>query len=101
MIDPILNALASPVRRDAMALLSDGQELCLCDLVRQLGVAQPSMSRHMGTLRNAGLVVDRRDAQWVRYRRSPSLPPAVAAVLAAVLEAHAAGVPAGQGMDAA
>ena len=30
--------------------------------------------RHMATLKTAGLVVDRRDAQWVRYRRSPNIP---------------------------
>jgi ArsR family transcriptional regulator len=27
----------------------------------------------MGTLKLAGLVADRRDAQWVRYRRAPNL----------------------------
>jgi ArsR family transcriptional regulator len=36
-------------------------------------------------------VTDRRDAQWVRYRRNPALPPEIAAVLAAVLDAAQAG----------
>ena len=43
------------------------------------------MSRHMALLKQAGLVVDRRDAQWVRYRRAPNLHREVAAVIDAVL----------------
>lgn len=41
----------------------------------------------MQTLRQARLVVDRRDAQWVRYRLSPDLTPATRAILQAVLAA--------------
>lgn len=44
------------------------------------------MSRHMTVLKKAGLVADRRDAQWVRYRYHPSLPGAVAALLEAALD---------------
>ncbi|ODN69988.1 DNA-binding transcriptional repressor ArsR [Methylobrevis pamukkalensis] len=46
------------------------------------------MSRHMKVLREAGLVLDRRDAQWVRYRRNLSLAPEYAAVIDAVLTAE-------------
>ena len=41
----------------------------------------------MQTLKQAGLVVDRRDAQWVRYRLNPALAPEVRAILDAVLAA--------------
>jgi len=68
-----------------MQILSDGQEHCVCELMRELEVSQSRMSRHMAVLRNAGLVVDRRDAQWVRYRISPNLPVDVAALLEAAL----------------
>ncbi|MBP7340149.1 hypothetical protein [Niveispirillum sp.] len=40
-------------------------------------------------LKQAGLVVDRRDAQWMRYRLSPDLPPATFRLLAAALERDA------------
>jgi ArsR family transcriptional regulator len=50
-----------------------------------LGATQSRMSRHMGVLKIAGLVVDRRDAQWVRFRRNPKLDSGVAAVVEAVL----------------
>ncbi len=68
-----------------MHILSDGQEHCVCELMLALGASQSRMSRHMAVLRNAGLVADRRDAQWVRYRMTPNLPADVAALLEAAL----------------
>ena len=87
MIDPVdlLSALADPTRLGALRLLWDGEEHCVCELMRKLGASQSRMSRHMATLKVAGLVVDRRDAQWVRYRRHPALTPTVAAMVGAAL----------------
>ena len=75
MRDPVqlMSALADPTRLQALRLLWDGQEHCVCELMKILGATQSRMSRHMGVLKIAGLVVDRRDAQWVRYRRNPKL----------------------------
>ncbi|MDP3340499.1 metalloregulator ArsR/SmtB family transcription factor [Frigidibacter sp.] len=85
MIITALSALAEPTRLGAMRLLSGGEERCVCDLMRSLDVSQSRMSRHMAVLKQAGLVVDRRDAQWVRYRIRPDLPPHLRALLAAAL----------------
>jgi len=85
----VLTALAKPTRLAAIRILADGQEHCVCDLMKRLEVTQSRMSRHMQTLKQAGLVVDRRDAQWVRYRLNPDLAPAIRAILAAVLAAAA------------
>ena len=85
----VLTALAEPTRLAAIRILADGQEHCVCDLMKRLEVTQSRMSRHMQTLKQAGLVVDRRDAQWVRYRLNPDLAPAIRAILAAVLAAAA------------
>ncbi|WP_237154711.1 ArsR/SmtB family transcription factor [Oryzibacter oryziterrae] len=87
MSDPVdlLSALADPTRLAAVRLLWDGKEHCVCELMRKLGASQSRMSRHMAALRVAGLVLDRRDAQWVRYRRNPALAPAVAALVEAAL----------------
>jgi len=82
-----LAALSSPVRLAAMRLLWAGGEPCVCDLLARLGVTQSRMSRHMQVLKGAGLVTDRRDAQWVRYRLNPALPAEQRAVLAAVMAA--------------
>ena len=81
----ILAALAEPTRLEALRLVWDGREHCVCELMQLLGASQSRMSRHMAVLKAAGLVVDRRDAQWVRYRRAVGLPPAVIALVDAAL----------------
>lgn len=81
----ILAALAEPTRFAAIRLLWDGREHCVCELMRELGASQSRMSRHMAVLKQAGLVTDRRDAQWVRYRRAPSIDRKVAALVDAAL----------------
>ena len=83
----LLAALAEPTRLAAVQILSDGGEHCVCELMRKLDATQSRMSRHMQTLKQAGVVTDRRDAQWVRYRLSPNLAPAEWAILRAVLDA--------------
>ncbi len=47
------------------ALLS--KELCVCELVDVLAMPQYEVSRHLGVLRNAGLLTDRREGLWVYY----------------------------------
>ncbi|MBU4530504.1 MAG: metalloregulator ArsR/SmtB family transcription factor [Hoeflea sp.] len=84
----ILTALSDPTRRAALALLWGGRELCVCELMTRLGASQSRMSRHMKVLREAGLVLDRRDAQWVRYRRNPDFAPELATIIEAVLAAE-------------
>lgn len=86
----ILTALAEPTRLAAIRLLADGGEHCVCELMARLDATQSRMSRHMQTLKQAGLVTDRRDAQWVRYRLNPEMPAEIRALLDAVLAAEAA-----------
>jgi ArsR family transcriptional regulator len=86
----ILTALAEPTRLAAIRLLADGGEHCVCELMARLDATQSRMSRHMQTLKQAGLVTDRRGAQWVRYRLNPEMPAEIRALLDAVLAAEAA-----------
>jgi ArsR family transcriptional regulator len=81
----VLSALAEPTRLAAIRLLWDGREHCVCELMDELGATQSRMSRHMSVLKAAGLVTDRRDAQWVRYRRASDLPDSVVALVDAAL----------------
>jgi len=81
----VLSALAEPTRLEALRMVWDGHEHCVCELMRELGASQSRMSRHMAALRVAGLVTDRRDAQWVRYRRAPDLPQDVVTLVDAAL----------------
>jgi ArsR family transcriptional regulator, arsenate/arsenite/antimonite-responsive transcriptional repressor len=85
MILTVLSALAEPTRLSAVRMLRDGSELCVCDLMRALGATQSRMSRHMQVLKQAGLVVDRRDAQWVRYRLNSDMPENVRILIDAAL----------------
>lgn len=86
-IDDLLSALSEPTRLRALQIVWDGDEHCVCELMDRLGATQSRMSRHMARLKAAGLLTDRRDAQWVRYRRNPGLPAQWQAVVEAVLAA--------------
>ncbi|MCB1537170.1 MAG: metalloregulator ArsR/SmtB family transcription factor [Rhodoblastus sp.] len=84
-----LSALAEPTRLAALRILWDGGEHCVCELMTKLGASQSRMSRHMSALKAVGLVADRRDAQWVRYRLTPDLAPSAREILDAVMAAVA------------
>jgi len=85
----VLNAIADPLRRRALYILWGGGEHCVCELMAKLDASQSRMSRHMKTLKDAGLVTDRRDAQWVRYRRNANLASEISAVVDAVFAVEA------------
>ncbi len=85
MVIDVLSALAEPTRLSAMRILADGGEHCVCALMRSCGASQSRMSRHMAVLKAAGLVTDRRDAQWVRYRLNPALDAETVALVDAVV----------------
>lgn len=84
-IDRLLTSLAEPTRLRALQILWDGDEHCVCELMDRLCATQSRMSRHMARLKSVGLLTDRRDAQWVRYRRSDDLPASWVAIIDAVL----------------
>jgi ArsR family transcriptional regulator len=85
----LLSALAEPTRLNAIRILWDGSEHCVCELMRKMGASQSRMSRHMSALKAVGIVLDRRDAQWVRYRLNPGMAPETRAILDTVLAAAA------------
>lgn len=60
-------ALSDESRLRILKLLGEG-ELCVCHLMRVLEMKQSRISRHMGVLKQAGLVEDRRAGKWVFYR---------------------------------
>ena len=89
-LEDLLATLSEPTRLAALQVVWDGQEHCVCELMGRLGASQSRMSRHMARLKAAGLLTDRRDAQWVRYRRNPDIPQAWVAIIDAVLAARPA-----------
>ncbi|MGI9647473.1 MAG: ArsR/SmtB family transcription factor [Acidimicrobiia bacterium] len=64
--------LADPTRLRLLSLISAAGEACAaCDLVEPLGVSQPTVSHHLKTLREAGLVESEKRGRWVYYRPVP------------------------------
>ena len=62
--------VAEPTRRGILDLLRE-RERSVGDLVEQIGLSQPGVSKHLRALREAGLVEVRRDAQRRWYRLQP------------------------------
>ena len=60
------NAVAEPRRRQILDVIAAG-ELSVTDLVRQLGLPQPVVSKHLRVLRETGLVVARDDGRQRLY----------------------------------
>lgn len=65
-----LQVLSEPRRLAILELLRDG-ERPVGELVGQLGLSQPAVSKHLRVLRDAGLVQVRVDAQRRLYRIRP------------------------------
>lgn len=76
-------ALSDEARVRILWLLLSHGELCVCDVMEALRITQSKASRHLTTLKHAGLVTDRREGTWSYY----SLVPAASGLERAVLEA--------------
>jgi len=63
----VMKALSDPGRITILKLLG-ARELCACEIISALGLAQPTISRHMRVLADAGLVTGRKVGSWVHYR---------------------------------
>ncbi len=66
-LEQVFKALADQNRLRILNLLLHG-ELCVCDIQFVLASSQPNVSRHLTYLKNAGLVVDRREGTRIYYR---------------------------------
>jgi ArsR family transcriptional regulator len=62
----IFHALSDETRLQILDLLAEGEQ-CVCDLTDALRTGQSRLSFHLKTLKDAGLLTDRRDGRWVYY----------------------------------
>jgi ArsR family transcriptional regulator len=69
----LFSALSNEIRLRCLMLLQLQGELCVCELTHALKLSQPMISRHLALLRDAGLVTDRREGQWIYYSLHSSL----------------------------
>lgn len=79
-----LQALAEPTRLEIVRRLTGG-ECCVCDLQDDLGAGQSRLSFHLRKLKDAGLVVDRREGRWAYYSLVPEALAQVRGYLGTVL----------------
>lgn len=71
MTDPdLFRALADPTRRAVFERLA-GREMSVSELKAGFDVSQPAISQHLAVLRQAGLVVERREGRNAHYRALP------------------------------
>jgi len=61
-------SLSDETRLKILWLLSATEELCVCDVIKVLGITQSKASRHLRYLYHLGWVTDRRDGLWMNYR---------------------------------
>ena len=66
-LDALFKGFADPTRIRILNVLAAG-ELCVCDIVGLLRLAQPTVSRHLAYLRRSGLVEARPDLKFTYYR---------------------------------
>ena len=64
----LLKALAEPTRLRLAILLALKGETCVCELAEALDAPEFRISRHLGIMRDRGLVEARRQGTWVHYR---------------------------------
>lgn len=63
----LFKSLADETRLKILWLLLGQEELCVCDIMRVLGITQSKASRHLRYLYHLGLVTDRREGLWMYY----------------------------------
>lgn len=71
--DTFFKLLADSTRLRCLMLMQAEGELCVCELTHALNLSQPKVSRHLAHLREAGVLVARRNGTWVNYRINPEL----------------------------
>ena len=69
--DTLFTALADPTRRAIFERLARHGEHTVRALTDRAGVSQPAVSKHLGVLKQAGLVQDRRDGRRTHYSARP------------------------------
>jgi ArsR family transcriptional regulator len=84
----VFHALSDETRLCLLAMLRDG-ERCVCDLTGALGSGQSRLSFHLKTLKDAGLVRDRREGRWSYYSLVPEALEGLDEAVASLSPSHA------------
>ena len=63
----VMKALSDPNRVKIVKMLQYKKNMCVCEIQEVLHIAQPTVSKHLKVLENAGLVEYNKDGLWVNY----------------------------------
>lgn len=74
--DPVMfyKSLADETRLSCLLLITQQNEMCVCELTEALQQSQPKISRHLAQLKKSGLLSDRRQGQWIYYSIHADMP---------------------------
>jgi DNA-binding transcriptional ArsR family regulator len=67
----VMRALADPTRRTVFEQIAQAGELTVASLTDRNAISQPAVSQHLRALREAGLVIERREGRHAYYRCQP------------------------------
>jgi ArsR family transcriptional regulator, arsenate/arsenite/antimonite-responsive transcriptional repressor len=71
----VYKALGDPTRIQILHILATASEpVCVCDFTAAFDLGQPTISHHLATLREAGIVTSFKRGIWAFYRLNPSMP---------------------------
>ena len=90
----LCHALSDETRVEIVRLLGAG-ERCVCELTDALDAAQSRLSFHLRTLKDAGVVTDRREGRWVYYTLNRDAIDAIAELVGALKSCSGPGANAG------
>jgi ArsR family transcriptional regulator len=83
----LMKALADPTRLTIIASLWKATSpICICDFTAGLELGQPTISHHMGKLKDAGLVESEKRGIWIYYRLRDKLPTPTRKLLSQLLD---------------
>ncbi|MDD5491990.1 MAG: metalloregulator ArsR/SmtB family transcription factor [bacterium] len=69
-LEKVMKALADKNRLRILKMLQQ-REMCVCELREVLGLSQPSVSKHLKILKEAGIIEDWQDGLWTNYQLKP------------------------------
>ena len=83
----LFRALADPTRLAILRCVAEAGEECVCNLTDALESGQSRLSFHLRTLKDAGLLLDRRQGRWIYYSLNPEAVDDVGRLLTSVTRA--------------
>lgn len=63
----VFKAVADETRMRIMKVLLERKNLCVCEIMQSLNITQTRVSKNLRILKEAGLVVDKKEGLWVHY----------------------------------